>query len=66
MEMSDLANVDLQPSIKWDIDSNNFPRKCREETMVSRLWVSGCDFEVLVRFLGVLFAIFYFFSNNPD
>ena len=37
MGLRDLANVDLQHSIKCDIDPSNFPRKTRQDAMACRL-----------------------------
>ena len=38
MGLTDLANVDLQHSIKCDIEPSNFPRKSRQDAMACRLW----------------------------
>ncbi len=51
--MTDVANVDLQRSIKWVSDSSSFPRKCRQDAMACRLWLCCWCGKVPVRFLGV-------------
>ena len=62
MGLTDLANVDLQDSIKCDIDPSNFPRKNRQDAMACRLLLCCQCGKVLVRFLGVPLAIFFSLS----
>ena len=62
MGLTDLANVDLQHSIKSDIDPSNFPRKTRQDAMACRLWLCGLCGKVLVLFLGVRLTIFFSLS----
>ena len=63
MGLTDLANVDLQHSIKCDIDpSNSVPRKNRQDAMACRLLLCCQCGKVLVRFLGVSLTIFFSLS----
>ncbi len=62
MGLTDLANVDLQDSIKCDIDPSNFPRKNRQDAMACRLLLCCQCGKVLVRFLGVPLKIFFSLS----
>ncbi len=62
MGLTDLANVDLQHSIKCDIDASNFPRKNRQDAMACRLLLCCQCGKVLVRFLGVPLTIFFSLS----
>ena len=62
MGLTDLANVDLQHSIKCDIDPSNFPRKSGQDAMACRLWLCCLCGKVLVRFLGVPLTIFFSLS----
>ena len=62
MGLTDLANVDLQDSIKCDIDPSNFPRKNRQDAMACRLLLCCQCSKVLVRFLGVPLTIFFSLS----
>ena len=64
MGLTDLANVDLQHSIKYDIHPSNFPRKSRQDAMACRLWLCCLCGKVLVRFVGVPLTIF--FSQSLD
>ena len=42
MGLTDPANVDLQHSIKCDIDRSNFPRKTRQDALAYRMrWLAG-------------------------